>query len=146
MAKIKLILLIGGAVLLLAGNKAIAGAAGERGEPEAVSAALVAGAVDMPVTPISKVRRGQEVTLLGRVDRIRDEDEFTLRDDTGKIKIYIGWKNEMPVSVGETVTVAGRADDDAFPGMRPEIYARAIILSNGDRINLRTGQTERASN
>jgi uncharacterized protein YdeI (BOF family) len=99
----------------------------------------MAGVEETAVTPVSKVRRGQRVILQGSVDRIRDEDEFILRDDTGRIKIYIGWKNDMPVSEGEVVTVEGRADDDAFPGLRPEIYARWIVLANGDRIDLRNG-------
>ena len=51
----------------------------------------------------------------------------------------------MPVAVGDRVMVKGRADDDAFPGARPEVYATLLVLENGDRINLRTGAVERAT-
>jgi uncharacterized protein YdeI (BOF family) len=98
-------------------------------------------AIDGEITAVSEVRRGQHVTLRGTVDRIRDEDEFILRDDTGTIRIYIGWKNRMPVDEGTSVTVEGRADDDGFPGLRPEVYATALLLGNGDRVDLRTGET-----
>lgn len=91
-------------------------------------------------TPINAVQRGQRVTLRGEVVRLKDEDEFVLADETGRIDIYIGWRNDMPVKVGETVTVVGMADDDAVPGQRPEIYARTLILANEDIVDLRTGR------
>jgi uncharacterized protein YdeI (BOF family) len=86
------------------------------------------------VIPISQVRRGQRVTLAGVVDRIRDSDEFILRDDTGRIEIYIGWRNAMPVSMGERVTVFGVADDDVFPGRRPDVYADRILREDGSLV------------
>jgi len=91
------------------------------------------------VTPIKEIHRGQHVLLEGTVDRIRDTDEFVLRDETGRVKIYIGWKNRMPVSKGEAVKVWGVADDDAFPGFRPEIYAYAIGLASGEVVHLTKG-------
>jgi uncharacterized protein YdeI (BOF family) len=93
------------------------------------------------LTAIEDVRRGQRVTLRGEVTRINDEDKFTLRDDTGRIRIYIGWQNDMPVDEGETVTVHGVADDDVIPFMCPEIYARWIERADGQRIDLRTGRS-----
>lgn len=112
----------------------------------AEAGAAVEKAIKEEITPISEVRRGQHVTLRGTVDRIRDEDTFILRDDTGKIRIYIGWKNRMPVGEGASVTVEGRADDDGFPGLRPEVYATALLLANGDRVDLRTGKTTPSQN
>jgi uncharacterized protein YdeI (BOF family) len=91
------------------------------------------------ITPIRDVRRGQAVTLQGEVRRLRDSDEFVLRDDTGTITIYIGWRNRMPVSVGQRVTVVGTADDDALPGLRPEIYAARIVLPDGRTVELIRG-------
>jgi uncharacterized protein YdeI (BOF family) len=91
------------------------------------------------VTPIKEVQRGQHVLVEGTVDRIRDTDEFVLSDDTGRVKIYIGWKNRMPVSKGEAVKVWGVVDDDFFPGLRPEIYAYAISLASGEIVHLTKG-------
>lgn len=91
------------------------------------------------IVEIRSVRRGQTVALQGEVSRIRDTDEFVLRDSTGTIQIYIGWRNQMPVAVGDRVTVFGTADDDVFPGTRPEIYADRIVLPNGTTIHLVRG-------
>lgn len=88
------------------------------------------------VIPIDEVHRGQHVILEGTVRRIADSDEFVLEDDSGRIRVYIGWKNRMPVSRGERVKVWGVADDDAFPGFRPEIYARTLELASGRKIEL----------
>lgn len=92
-----------------------------------------------PVVAIDTVRRGQNVVLSGVVHRIRDTDEFILRDDTGSITIYIGWRNRMPVAAGDRVTVAGVADDDVLPGMRPEVYASSIVLADGRSVELVRG-------
>jgi len=88
------------------------------------------------VTPIDQVRRGQRVALAGVVDRIRDSDEFILRDESGRIEISIGWRNAMPVIVGERVTVYGVADDDVFPGRRPDVYAERILKADGSLVTL----------
>ena len=88
-------------------------------------------------TPISDVERGASVVLKGRVERVADEDEFILRDDTGRIRVYIGWENSMPLNRNDEVTVKGRADDDVRPGGRPEIYARKLVLADGKVVNLR---------
>jgi uncharacterized protein YdeI (BOF family) len=90
------------------------------------------------IQAIGEVRRGAAVALRGTVHRISDEDTFILRDETGRIRVYIGWQNDLPVAKGDTVTVLGRADDDALPGIRPEIYARVLILQDGERIQLRS--------
>ncbi len=95
--------------------------------------------VDTPLTSIADVRRGQSVALRGEVTRIRDTDEFVLRDDSGTIEVYIGWRNRMPVRTGDLVTVLGTADDDVFPGRRPDIYANRIVLADGRVVTLLRG-------
>lgn len=89
------------------------------------------------LTAIADVQRGQPVVLQGEVVRLRDDDEFELRDETGAIEVYIGWQNAMPVQVGDQVTVRGVADDDVLPGFGPGIYARTIVLPGGDEVTLR---------
>jgi len=91
------------------------------------------------VVAVESVRRGQTVALRGQVTRIRDSDEFVLQDDSGSIRIYIGWRNRMPVAVGDRVTVFGAADDDVFPGRRPEIYATRIVLPDGREAIMKRG-------
>lgn len=94
---------------------------------------------EQPLMRTADVRRGQSVHLRGTVERIRDTDEFVLRDDSGSIRVYIGWRNRMPVSTGDVVTVFGVADDDVFPGRRPEIYASRIVMSDGRTVSLVRG-------
>jgi len=133
-----------GVVLFLSALVSAAGAAERVDGPFPEGKEIAVEKPGSTVTAISEVRRGQRVTLHGKVERIRDEDEFILSDESGKIRIYIGWKNDMPVDVGDRVTVKGRADDDVFPGMRPEVYATSLTLANGDQVNLRTGSVKRA--
>lgn len=89
------------------------------------------------ITNIGDITRGASVTLQGEVSRILDEDEFRLQDDTGSVKIYIGWRNRVMVRVGESVKVMGFVDDDLVDAFRPEVYAQQIIRENGETINLR---------
>lgn len=121
-------------------------AAATTSEPKAPAASPVnppaprpaqANPVPGNVTPIDQVRRGQSVVLRGEVQRLRDTDEFILRDATGSIEIYIGWRNRMPVEAGQAVTVHGIADDDGLPGFRPDIYADRVILPGGETIEFR---------
>lgn len=136
--EIRLIALLGVAAFTSVGNLSAGSccSAAESAPPTAANLPPPAKSTSA-VTPIAEVRRGEAVTVQGEVVRLRDEDEFLLRDDTGRIEIYIGWRNELTVAVGDRITVEGRADDDAFPGTRPEIYARAIILADGQRLELR---------
>ncbi|MFW5820033.1 MAG: hypothetical protein ACOCWA_01990 [Bacteroidota bacterium] len=70
--------------------------------------------------------------IKGKVIKIMDEDEFRLQDESGKIKVYTGWKNTNTVSPGETVSLKGYLD----PGILKEFYASEIIRENGERILL----------
>ncbi len=88
------------------------------------------------ITPIASIQPGAPVSLHGKVHKVTDDDEFILRDETGRVEVYIGWKNQMPVKKGDAVTVHGVADDDVRPGKRPDIYASRLVLSGGQEVVL----------
>ena len=87
------------------------------------------------ITPIGDIRRGSMVTVHGTVERILDTDEFRIADDSGDIRVYIGYRNFVPVAEGETVHVIGFVDRDILK----EIYAREIIHADGRVTQLRQG-------
>lgn len=89
------------------------------------------------ITKIDDLRRGAFVTVRGEVTRWLDEDEFRIKDDSGSIRIYIGWRNRITLNSGEVVTVEGFVDDD---GLRPEIYARRIIRGDGKVLELHNAE------
>ena len=91
-----------------------------------------ANAEDRPLSAISDVQRGTMVMVAGTVDRMLDEDEFRLRDETGTLRVYVG-PNWVPVDVGEAVTVFGYMDDALI---RPELYAREITRADGTVVTL----------
>lgn len=88
------------------------------------------------VTDIADARPGASVRLQGTVTRILDEDEFRIEDETGSIRVYIGWRNRIPVAAGERVRVRGIVDDDLVGSIRPEVYANEIIRADGTVIPL----------
>ena len=98
----------------------------------AFSNPVFASSQDRPLTAISDVQRGTMVTVAGTVDRLLDEDEFRLRDDTGTLRVYVG-PNWVPADVGEAVTVFGYMDDAL---VRPELYAREITRADGTIVTL----------
>lgn len=81
------------------------------------------------LTPIGSLVRGSFVTIAGSVDRVTDEDEFFLRDDTGSVKIWTGGVF-FPVAQGDQVTVRGFVDEDLLM----EVYAQEIITESGEVI------------
>lgn len=83
-------------------------------------------AADTPI-PIDEVQRGTMATINGDVERIMDTDEFSLADDTGNIRVYVG-PNWVPVAVGETISVFGFVDDGIGP---LELYARKLTRADG---------------
>lgn len=91
------------------------------------------------ITAIDQLERGMTVTIKGEVTRILDEDEFRIADQTGSVRVYIGWKNRVTIPVGETITVKGVVDDDLISHFRPEIYAFEIVREDGTVIKLRQG-------
>lgn len=80
------------------------------------------------IQTIDSLKAEITVTVAGTVEKIRDEDEFILKDDTGSIKVWIG-PNRMPVEQGDQVTVKGLFDRGII---RHEIYADAITDSEGN--------------
>ena len=82
------------------------------------------------VTPIAEAQRGTMVTVAGTIDRILDQDEFRLTDESGSIAVYVG-PNWVPADVGEAVTVRGFVDD----GWIREIYARELIDADGSVVH-----------
>lgn len=88
------------------------------------------------ITRIEDVRPGASVQLQGTVTRILDEDEFRMEDATGSIRVYIGWRNRVMVTVGEQVTVRGIVDYDLVSAFRPEVYAHEIIRGDGTVVQL----------
>jgi uncharacterized protein YdeI (BOF family) len=77
-------------------------------------------------TAVQDLRRGMPATIDGVVERITDDDEFLLADETGSILVYIG-PNPMPVRTGDRVRVAGAVDDDG----PLELYATEVTLPDG---------------
>lgn len=88
------------------------------------------------ITAIDDIQPGMTVTVRGEVVRITDEDEFRIRDESGSLLIYIGWRNRVMVKVGETVTVSGFVDNDLVNRIRPELYADTIVREDGEVIEL----------
>ncbi len=95
-----------------------------------VAVLLSASAAFATPLPITKAPRGQPVTLSGKVTRITDSDAFRLKDDSGVVTVYVG-PNDVPVEVGEVVTVMG-ALEEGFP---PEFVARALRRADGSEIS-----------
>lgn len=96
----------------------------------AITTALAIPAYAETITPIGDLQRGTSVTVTGTVDRILDEDEFRLADETGRVRVYVG-PNIVPANTGDEVTVRGIVDDDL---LRLEIYAREMVLPDGTTV------------
>lgn len=88
---------------------------------------------EIVITNISDLRAYSEATIKGEIVRILDEDEFRIKDESGKIKVYTGWKNNIRVNTGDEVTVKGYLDSGIFR----EFYAAEITLQNGEKIILK---------
>jgi len=96
-----------------------------------IAFAVPSMAQDTTKLTIDALQPGQGVSLTGTVDRITDEDEFILRDQTGTVPVYVG-PNDIPALVGDFITVNGTVDDD-----RPiEIYATSILRVDGVLVEL----------
>ena len=77
------------------------------------------------------------VTVSGTVERITDEDEFIVADESGSITVWTGTQF-FTVDEGETVVVAGFVDDD----LQLEIYATEIVRADGSVVSIR-GESDR---
>lgn len=85
---------------------------------------------DDGITPIGDLQRGTLVTVQGTVERILDEDEFRLADETGSVRVYVG-PDRVPAEAGESVTVHGFVDDGIGP---LELYARRLTRADGTQV------------
>lgn len=91
---------------------------------------------NIKILKISELDNYTDSYIRGEVIKILDEDEFRLKDNTGKIKVYTGWKNTNIVKKGEKITVRGKLD----PGIFKEFYATEIIKKNGERLKLKSDE------
>jgi uncharacterized protein YdeI (BOF family) len=92
---------------------------------------LAAPAAASEATRIAELARNTNVTVVGTVERLTDEDEFILRDASGSVRVYVG-PNFVPANPGDAITVRGFVDD----GLRLEIYAREIVRPDGSTVTL----------
>jgi len=91
------------------------------------------------VMPIDELERGMSTTIQGEVVRVLDEDEFLIKDETGSIEVYIGWKNKISFQSDEKLTVQGVVDDDDDDDdshSQLEFYASVITREDGSVIKL----------
>jgi len=82
-------------------------------------------------TAIGDVARNTMVTVSGTVQRIADEDEFVLADETGSITVWTG-SEFFTVDQDEAVVVTGFIDDDLII----EIYAQEIVRADGSVVTI----------
>lgn len=103
----------------------------------ALAAPATADARTEAITPIGDLRRGTMVTVDGTVARILDTDEFLIGDNTGNIRVDVGYPNFVPVREGDRVKVRGFVDRDFLR----EIYASEIVHADGrtTRLDRRSG-------
>lgn len=77
--------------------------------------------------PIRNLKQKSIQTIEGTVVRLVDDDDFVLRDRTGKILVDADLDNRrLSLKPGETITVIGRLDDDD-----PDFDALRVTHSNG---------------
>ena len=91
------------------------------------------------VMSIGELKPDMSATIEGKVVRVLDEDEFLLKDETGSIEVYIGWKNKISFQSGEKLTVQGVVDDDDDDDdshSELEFYAAVITREDGSVIEL----------
>ena len=79
---------------------------------------------------IGDLQYGTSATISGVVDRITDEDEFRLRDESGSVLVYIG-PGIVPFDTGEAITVSGIVDRELG---RLEVYARQATRADGTKV------------
>jgi uncharacterized protein YdeI (BOF family) len=90
------------------------------------------------VVPIRNLRPGRQQTIEGRVVRLVDDDDFVLRDRTGRILVDLDLDDRrLPLRSGQRVRVVGRLDQDDF-----DFDAQRVVRPNGtvlyDRFSVRT--------
>ncbi|MCG8478397.1 MAG: hypothetical protein MI724_04815 [Spirochaetales bacterium] len=89
------------------------------------------------IVPIESLCRGDFATIRGEVVRYRGYDEIIVRDESGRVEIFLGSTRfpRPPVEVGEMVTISGRVDDGLID-IRRELYATEIVRADGTVISI----------
>jgi uncharacterized protein YdeI (BOF family) len=91
------------------------------------------------VVAIRNLRPGRQQTIQGRVVRLIDDDDFVLRDRTGRILVDVDLDDRrLPLRAGDSVRVVGRLDRDDF-----DFDARRLVRPNGTVLfNRRSASTQ----
>lgn len=94
-------------------------------------------ASEQEVLQIETLRRGQFATVRAEVVRINDEDEMIVRDETGRLRIYVPGVRGLRrlVSQGDILTITGQVDDDLID-VPLELYAERIVRADGTVIEV----------
>jgi outer membrane lipoprotein-sorting protein len=87
------------------------------------------------ISKIEDIHGGVVVILHGTVDEIIDNNEFYLKDSTGRVRIFVGEDNEIKTSVGETLTVFGFSSHQSVHAIAQKITANTILRADGSEIN-----------
>ena len=82
-------------------------------------------------TAIGDLARNTFVTVQGTVERVTDEDEFLIADESGSVRVWTA-NSFFTVEPGEVVIVQGFVDDDVFI----EIYAQEITRADGTVVTI----------
>lgn len=78
------------------------------------------------VVTIRNLRPGRQQTIEGKVVRLIDDDDFVLRDRTGRILVDLDLDRRLPLQAGQRVRVVGRLDQDGF-----DFDAQRVVRPNG---------------
>ncbi|MFD2552023.1 hypothetical protein ACFSQP_09370 [Bizionia sediminis] len=82
-------------------------------------------AENLEITPITNLKNNTSAYIKGQVEKILDNDTFRIKDNSGSIAVYTGWKNTNLVTVGQQVIVKGVLDSGLFK----EFYASEIKIN-----------------
>ena len=88
------------------------------------------------IAPISAMPVNGKVQVSGKVNKIYDNDEIVLSDNSGKVDIFTN-HNHLNLHIGEPITVAGTLNHGHLKeiiGYRKEIIAQKVTLENGKEI------------
>jgi hypothetical protein len=76
--------------------------------------------------PIGQLPKAGKVAVAGRVDAVKSDRSFTLKDDTGTVRVRMKTAVNPPVSTGRPVTVVGYVNNGVF-GIGRKIEATQIV-------------------
>lgn len=98
----------------------------------ATAALLLAAAplADAAETTIHALPERGDVTLFGTVERIKDEREFILRDNSGRVTVRLIQGDKTILDEGDSVTVNGavdRSNNKDVNASSVEVHRRAAL-------------------